>query len=264
MSDLSRLSAEIAARFEAAFGRTPLAERVQDILAQATTLGRFNDLGQLRDEAGDLLCSVLQLCNECGWSPAELAAATLAKIDDRRDIYAKLGRKLRVALLGGAFDPIHRGHLEVATEVLRLGEVDEVWLMPCYEHLAGKEMAPAEQRLEMCRIAARSARGVGVFDYEIRHEFRGETYHLVKKLLGEEVARVRCDFRLIVGQDNADGFSTWTNSQGLERLLPFVVVPRAGSPPPRASAWYLRPPHRYLEGAERGLRDELDRGPAGG
>ena len=32
----------------------------------------------------------------------------------------------------------------------------------------------------------------GRFDYEIRHQFRGETYHLVKKLLGEEVARVRC------------------------------------------------------------------------
>jgi NAD+ kinase len=102
----------------------------------------------------------------------------------------------------------------------------------------------------MCRIAARSTPGVGVFDYEIRHQFRGETYHLVKKLLGEEVARVRCDFSLIVGQDNADGLASWTNSQGLERLLPFLVVPRAGSPPPRASAWYLRPPHRYLEGAD--------------
>ncbi len=249
MSDLPRVSAEIAARFESAFGRTPLSERVQDILAQATALGRFADLGQLRDEAGDLLCSVLQLCNECGWSPAELMAATLAKIDDRREIYAALGRKLRVALLGGAFDPIHRGHLEVAAEALRLGGVDEVWLMPCHEHLAGKEMAPAERRLEMCRIAARSARGVGVFDYELRHGFRGETYHLVKKLLAEEVARVRCDFSLIIGQDNADGFAAWTNSEGLERLLPILVVPRAGYPPPGPSAWYLRHPHRFLEGA---------------
>ena len=247
MSDLAQLSEQITSRFVATFGRTPLADRVQDVLAQATALGRFADLPQLRDEAGDLLCSVLQLCTECGWDPAVLAAATLEKIKSRGEIYARLGRKLKVAILGGAFDPIHNGHLEIATEVLRVGAADEVWLMPCFEHLAGKEMAPAAHRLEMCRLATRGARGVGVFDYEIRHQFRGETYHLVKKLLSEEVARLRCDFSLILGQDNADDFATWTNAGGLERLVPFLVVPRAGCAPPRPSAWYLKSPHRYLE-----------------
>jgi nicotinate (nicotinamide) nucleotide adenylyltransferase len=247
MSNVSQLCARVADRFHDAFGRTPLAERVQDILAQATTLGRFADVESLRDEAGDLLCSVLQLCSECGWEPSELVESTLAKIEARRDIYARLGRKLKVAILGGAFDPVHRGHLAVATEVLRLRAVDEVWLMPCYEHLAGKSMAPPEHRLEMCRQAARAVRGIGVFDYEIRHQIRGETYHLVKKLMAEEVARVRCDFSLIIGQDNADNLSTWTNAEGLERLIPFIVVPRKGCSVPRPSAWYLRPPHRYLE-----------------
>src|SRR5262249_7173346 len=113
MSNLSELSTRVAARFHDAFGRTPLAERVQDILAQATPLGRFADVDNLKDATGDLLCSVLQLFTECGWDPAALAEATLAKIEDRKDIYARLGRKLRVALLGGAFDPVHRGHLEV-------------------------------------------------------------------------------------------------------------------------------------------------------
>jgi nicotinate (nicotinamide) nucleotide adenylyltransferase len=250
-SDLAQISTRIAERFQSTFGRTPLAERVQDILAQATTLGRFADLDHLKDEAGDLLCGVLQLCTECRWDPAALVEATLAKVEARREIYSRLGRKLRVALLGGAFDPIHRGHVEVACEVLRLGGVDEVWLMPCYEHLAGKSMAPAEQRVEMCRIAARTTRGVGVFDYEIRHRFRGETYHLVKKLMAEEVARVRCDFSLIVGQNNADAFSTWTNAEGLERLIPFLIVPRTGCATPRAASWYFRPPHRYLENARQ-------------
>src|SRR4051812_6096446 len=135
---MSGLRIKIAERFSSAFGRTPLAERVQDVLAQATSLARYTDMTHLREEAGDLLCSVIQLCHECGWDPAALAEDTLGKIEARGDIYARLGRKLRVALLGGAFDPVHRGHLEVAAEVLRLGEVDEVWLMPCYEHLEGK------------------------------------------------------------------------------------------------------------------------------
>ena len=249
MSDLSDLRAKIAEQFQAAFGRTPLAERVEDIVAQATTLGRFTDLDHLRDEAGDLLAAVLQLCNENGWEPAELVAATLTKIASRRDIYARLGRKLRVVLLGGAFDPVHNGHLQVAQEVLRLGGIDEVWLMPCFDHLSGKAMASPDHRLAMCRLATDGVRGVGVYDYEIRHEFRGETYHLIKNLLAEDVARTRCDFRFIIGQDNADTLSSWTNAEALERMIPFLVVPRPGSEPPPPSAWYLRPPHHFLDEA---------------
>jgi nicotinate (nicotinamide) nucleotide adenylyltransferase len=134
--------------------------------------------------------------------------------------------------------------------VLRLGGVDEVWLMPCYQHLSGKSMAPAEHRLEMCRLATQRTRGIGVFDYETRHQFCGETYHLVKKLLAEEVARVRCDFSMIIGQDNADGISSWANAEGLERLIPFIVVPRGNSSWPRPSSWYLWPPHRFLDSAK--------------
>jgi nicotinate-nucleotide adenylyltransferase len=252
MSDLADLQRRIDAQFQAAFGRTPLAERVGDIVAQATAVGRFTDLPHLRDETGDLLCSALQLCKECGWDPAELAAATLAKIAARRDIYSRLGRKLRVALLGGAFDPIHCGHLEVAQSVLQLAGVDQVWLMPCYEHLAGKSMVAAKHRIEMCRIATRSLRALDVFDYELQHQFRGETYLLIKKLLTEEVARLRCDFSMIIGQDNADDFATWTNGEALMRMIPFIVVPRSGCSLPKPNSWYLHVPHSFLADAPPG------------
>ncbi len=246
MSDLSDLQRQIDAQFQAAFGRTPLQERVIDIVSQATALGRFTDLTNLREEAGDLLCSALQLCSECGWNPAELAMSTLSRIAARQEIYAKLGRKLRVGLLGGAFDPVHVGHVQLAQSVLQYGRVDEVWLMPCYEHLSGKKMASPEHRLEMCRRAVHNVRALGVFDYEMQHQFRGETYHLIKKLLTEDIARLRCDFTLIIGQDNADDFATWTNSAALERMIPFIVVPRKGHATPKPNAWYLHSPHSFL------------------
>ncbi len=251
MSSFDPLLKNIAKSFETAFGQTPLHERVKDIVAQATTVGRFRDLVHLKQEAGDVLASALQLCNECGWDPSELVLETLRKIESRTEIYKKLGRKLRVGLLGGAFDPVHVGHLQLARDVLESGEVDEVWLMPGFEHLSGKSMAGAESRLEMCRIATKNVRSVLVFDYEIRHEFRGETYHLVKKLLADEAAQTRVDYSLIIGQDNADSFHTWTNADGLERLIPFIVVPRKGCEGPRPNAWYLRPPHRFIEPVAR-------------
>jgi len=249
MSDLSDLQRQIDTQFQAAFGRTPLQERVVDIVSQATALGRFTDLLHLREETGDLLCSALQLCSECGWNPAELALTTLSQIAARQEIYAKLGRKLRVGLIGGAFDPVHLGHLTLARNVLQHGRVDEVWFMPCYEHLTGKEMAAPELRLEMCRLAAKSNRAVNIFDYEFKHQFRGEMYHLVKKLLTEDIARLRCDFTLIIGQNDADDIANWTNAAALERMIPFIVVPRIGCAPPRPNAWYLQPPHSFLADA---------------
>ena len=51
-----------------------------------------------------------------------------------------------------------------------------------------------------------------MLDYEIRHRFRGETYHSIKKLLTEDIARNQCEFSFIIGQDNADSFDTWSNA----------------------------------------------------
>jgi nicotinate (nicotinamide) nucleotide adenylyltransferase len=252
MSDLSELQQNIDSQFQAAFGRTPLAERVIDIVSQATALGRFTDLLHLREETGDLLCSALQLCSECGWNPGDLVSATLSRIAARHEIYAKLGRKLRVALLGGAFDPIHLGHFELVDSVLQHGGVDEVWLMPCYEHVAGQPMAAPEHRLEMCRIAVRSVPAVGVFEYEVKNQFHGERYHLIKKLLTEDIARLRCEFSLIIGQDYADEIAAGTNAAALERMIPLIVVPQAGCLPPKSNAWYLQQPHKFLADADPG------------
>jgi hypothetical protein len=41
------------------------------------------------------------------------------------------GPPKRVAIYGGAFNPITNGHLQLATEIVHSGIVDEVWICPC-------------------------------------------------------------------------------------------------------------------------------------
>src|ERR1700710_1637333 len=103
---IRELQAAVNEKFLAIFGRTPLKERLDDILRLAIRTSRFSDVENLKEQSSDLLNSVLQLCSECGWNADELSALNLAKIERRRAQYQSLGRKLKVAIFGGAFDPI--------------------------------------------------------------------------------------------------------------------------------------------------------------
>ena len=39
---------------------------------------------------------------------------------------------MRIAILGGSFDPIHLGHLQIAKTALKKLAIDEVWFMPTF------------------------------------------------------------------------------------------------------------------------------------
>ena len=77
---------------------------------------------------------------------------------------------------------------------------------------------------------------------------------MAKKLLGEKWAKDKYSFSMVIGQDNANTFDKWTNFDDLERIMRFVVVPRAGVAVDPKSSWYLKSPHIYLMG-EKPLAD---------
>lgn len=237
----------IEASFRRHFGSTKLPDRIDDIQRQADKIARHVDAITLREAVGDLLCSVVQLANEQQWESTALVEETLRRIDDRQEIYAQLGRRLKVGILGGAFDPVHSGHVEMSKIALESGAVDEVWWMPCYAHLAGKRMATPEHRLGMCEAAAKEIHGVRVSDFEIRNRFLGETYHLAKKLVADREIASRCVLHLIFGRDNAESMHAWSNFEGLRRLLPIIVIPRGDLPPPREDVWFRKEPNRFID-----------------
>ena len=231
------------------FGRTPLTQRLQDILNEAIELSRYTDISNLKEEAGDLLGSLIQLYNECGWNMPDLISENLNKIQARRLQYKSLGRKTKVAILGGAFDPPTLGHIEVAKFILNTSKaVEEVWLTPCFKHISNKKMVDAAFRSTMCDIACQVDPRIKICTYEIDSKFRGETYHMVKNLLEDDFYKGKVDFSLIIGMDNANSFDKWVNYKELERLIPFIVVPRIGVQPDPKVDWYLKAPHIYLNG----------------
>ncbi|TRZ79942.1 hypothetical protein D4R86_05145 [bacterium] len=231
------------------FGRTPQRQRLHDIFEEALELRNATDYTNLKEETGDLLALTIQLCNECEWDAEELIKNTLGKIKRREKQYLSLGRKIKVAILGGAFNPPTIGHIKLAQFVLNTSKTfDEVWLTPCFSHMYNKKMESFEHRLAMCEMMAKLDGRIRVFGYEGEKKLGGETYHFVKTLLGEEFAKDKYDFSLIIGQDNANTFNKWVNYEDLEKMIRFVVVPRQGEVRDIESDWYLKAPHIYLCG----------------
>jgi nicotinate-nucleotide adenylyltransferase len=244
---MKELQKKINETFEKNFGYTPLGERIKDIQREFFELMKWQDVRNLKEEAGDLFASLIQLHNESGWDVEENLNDTLDKINSRYLQYKSLGRKTKVAILGGAFNPITIGHIQLAQTVLNTsGEFDEVWLMPAYNHMYNKEMVSTEHRLKMCELASQIDGRIKVFDYEIRNELAGETFNFFKRLKKEETLNERYNFSMIIGLDNANTFDKWVNYQELERMVRFVVVPRKGIERDINVDWYLKEPHIFL------------------
>ena len=136
-----------------------------------------------------------------------------------------------VALLGGSFNPPHVAHLMAAYWTLATQDVSEVWLLPSYRHPFGKDLAPFEDRVAMCELAARPIRGVAVCraEEELRDDPQvGKTARTLEHLHAEFPSY---RFALVVGADILPEADKWYRWDRVKELARVIVVGREGWPP---------------------------------
>jgi nicotinate-nucleotide adenylyltransferase len=133
---------------------------------------------------------------------------------------------MRVALFGGSFNPPHVAHQLTALYVLETHAVDQLWLVPTFQHPFGKVLEAFEHRFRMCELAV-AALGprVSVSDVEARLAGPNRTLLTVRKLIDEHP---RVSFSLVIGSDLVAETETWYGSAELLRLVPLIVVGRGG------------------------------------
>lgn len=97
-------------------------------------------------------------------------------------IFAKDVKYMNLAIFGGTFDPIHKGHERVIRAVGRAMRMDRIFVMPAGDppHKSKENITPAEDRLEMCRIAFSGYKKVTVSDWETLREGKSYSYDTVK------------------------------------------------------------------------------------
>lgn len=136
--------------------------------------------------------------------------------------------KRRIAVMGGSFNPVHTGHMIVASYIAQWGDVDEVWLMLSPQSpfkTDAADMVADSDRLAMLRIATSAMPRLGVCDIELTMPRPNYTVNTLAEL---ERRYPDCSFTLIVGGDNWESFPRWRSPREIIDRHGLIVYPRRG------------------------------------
>lgn len=131
---------------------------------------------------------------------------------------------MRIAVLGGSFDPIHNGHLQIAKTAMKTLPIDEVWFMPThFSPLKNGQCVSFADRANMVRLVIRPYRHMRLCTLENEWDKPSYTIRTVKELLRRYPQH---SFSWLIGDDQAKKFDQWKDHEELKQLIPFYVFSR--------------------------------------
>ena len=138
--------------------------------------------------------------------------------------------RIRTALLGGTFNPLHNGHLTIAQSVLDQHLADEVWMLitPCNPWKTGQELLDDRIRYDMVASAVKDIPGIQASDFEFSLPKPSYTANTLRSLSASYPDR---EVILTIGADNWVKFDAWREYDFILRNYSIIVYPRQDCAP---------------------------------
>lgn len=135
----------------------------------------------------------------------------------------------KVGILGGTFNPIHNGHIQLAKKALEEFSLEYVLFVPTGlpPHKSSKDLAPKRHRLKMVSDAIRPYKKFKLSKAEINrsgYSYAVDTFNRLKKRMG---AKTRLYY--IMGLDSINSILSWKKPLELFKMCEFIVATRPGS-----------------------------------
>ena len=130
-------------------------------------------------------------------------------------------------ILGGSFDPVHRGHMQLASDIQKIKKLDGILLVPSFLHPFKKEhtVASYDDRLTMVQLASQSRDTFYVTTIEKDKRLTGYTIDTIKAIKNMYKETTFC---FLIGADNIEQFPTWHHASEIMQEIKVI----AGHRPP--------------------------------
>lgn len=135
--------------------------------------------------------------------------------------------KSRIGLLGGTFNPIHFGHLEIAKAALNLLKLDKLIFIPAGNPWQKDDFISFDHRLKMLQLAIKDMANVEISEIEKDEIKPSYTYQTLEEL---HSIYPESEFIFLVGSDAIKNFGTWKKPDLIKTLARIYVVPRQNDP----------------------------------
>lgn len=136
---------------------------------------------------------------------------------------------MRIGVYGGSFNPIHKGHTQLASSIVDQGWVDALWFLVSplnpLKSDSVSDMAAYEHRLKMAELATEGVKGVEVSDFENRLPVPSYTITTLQEL---QRAYPQHEFVLVIGADNWEQFPRWYHADDILRSFSVLIYRRPG------------------------------------
>ncbi|MBP5662526.1 MAG: nicotinate-nucleotide adenylyltransferase [Clostridia bacterium] len=131
---------------------------------------------------------------------------------------------MKIGILGGTFDPVHNGHLDMARFCQEAFALDRVMFLPLGDAPHKTHITSKRLRAAMLRAALVDQPNFVFCDMELKR--RGKTYTVeTLKTLTEQAPDT---YYYIIGGDTVGALLTWKDPEEVFRMTEFIVVDRHG------------------------------------
>ena len=146
----------------------------------------------------------------------------------------------KTGILGGTFDPIHNGHMEMAEMAVRQLELDELILLPAGNPYFKKGITPYEDRYKMCSLAAANSAYRDRISVSRLEADESKPTYTYATLAAVRESEPEMELYFLCGADVLESIHSWKNPEGIFAAAKLAVFERDGSESVRQSALKLK------------------------